>query len=110
MNTLGSVRTPPHNKTMGIEIECFISTNHDDVMGNFHGFFYAGRDGSLSSDNYVQMGVEFVSQPLTKDWMIKEIKKLYKKFPDTTVNRSCGIHIHVSKKWLSEKKAKAIQK
>jgi hypothetical protein len=107
MNTLDSVRKPSHNKTMGIEIECFV----DAVVVshyNHYGFFYAGADGSIDPDRWSQSGVEFVSQPLTREWMDREIKKLYARFPGIQWNSSCGIHIHVSKKWLSEKKARAI--
>lgn len=50
---------------------------------------------------------EFVSQPLPPSWLVKEIKKLQKLCTWGT-NSSCGIHIHVSRKWLSEKKAKKI--
>jgi hypothetical protein len=111
MNTLDKVRKAPHNKTMGIEIECFLDSEVDGYVSplyKHHGFFYAGDDGSLSRDRWSQEGVEFVSQPLTKEWMVREIKKLYKKFPGLVANNSCGIHIHVSKKWLANKKAKAI--
>ncbi len=111
MNTLDKVRKAPSNKTMGLELEV-ICTNADISSGNYYGFYYCGSDGSLSRDwDKGGRGREFVSQPLTYEWLRKETTKLYKKLgAEYYVNPSCGIHIHVSKKWLSDNKALNIWK
>lgn len=100
------VRKPVHNKTLGIEIEGY--TNKHPNYYSYIGFFSVQRDGSIHKhwDSY---DVEYVSQPLTPQWLKREIYKLYSKHPWDT-NTSCGIHIHASKKWVSNKKALAIYK
>lgn len=104
------VRTPVHNRAIGIEIEGFVNDVDSPLInyGAYTGFFSMQRDGSIDTDNWSQRSVEFVSQPLSVEWMKKEIYKLYKKYPTFASNRSCGIHVHVSRKWLSEKKAKTV--
>jgi hypothetical protein len=102
--TLSTWRTPPGNKTLGIEIEGY---KRNPQYYEYNGFFYFTRDGSLNEPPTRMYGVEMVSQPLTPCWLKKEIKKLEKK-DIWQVNDTCGIHIHVNRKWLSEKKAKKI--
>jgi hypothetical protein len=94
---------------MGIEIEGFLEERTPVSYGSYQGFFYVTRDGSIDADNWNQLTVELVSMPLTPEWLKREIYKVYQKFP-LMHNSSCGIHIHVSRKWLSEKKARAIYK
>jgi len=107
MQSLSKFRTPASNKSLGIEIECLVLNDwHYDNSGKHHGFFYATTDGSIMPP-WGRKGQEFVSQPLTKDWLKKEIVKLNNKV-SWQWNSSCGIHIHVSRKWLSIKKAKAL--
>lgn len=114
MQTLDKYRTPNTNKAMGIEIECLLPEY--DENGTYlrppdyqHiGFFFAGTDGSITPEwRSRTTGREFVSQPLSAPWLRKEIDKLFKKYP-WSENHTCGVHIHVSRKWLSEKRAKAI--
>ncbi len=107
--SFSSFREPPSNKSMGIEIECLVNRQvYDDKVADcqYLGFFGHVYDGSIAQD-YGTVGQEFVSQPLTREWLKKEIVKLSNKV-SWQWNSSCGIHIHVSRKWLSEKKAKAI--
>lgn len=106
MQSLAKYRAPTTNKSLGIEIECFVARNMETYK--HYGFFYAGDDGSLVKDTYDVQGCEFVSQPLPQAWLKKEILKLGKRVGTWSVNKSCGIHIHVSRKWLSESKAKTI--
>lgn len=112
MQSLSSFRNPPCNKTMGIELECYQNPYHENTarVGNFYGFFYATVDGSLEpgSGKYYSC-TEFVSQPLTPEWLKKSLFKLGSKF-DWITNESCGIHIHVSRKWMSKARAQAIHK
>jgi len=108
MQSLSSFRKPPIDKTVGIEIECFYSVFVTVERRQYSGFFYATSDGSINPDNWSQTAIEWVSQPLTCEWLKKEIVKLEKKYGNWMWNESCGIHIHVSRKWLSEKKAGAI--
>jgi hypothetical protein len=115
MNTLENWRTPPHDRAIGIEVECFIrddafnKAERDNEYSDYYGFFYAAYDGSIQKPSWDYVAKEFVSQPLTPSWLKKELKKLYDTFP-IEWNDSCGIHVHVSKKWLTNKKAEAIQK
>lgn len=115
MQTLDTWRTPPHDRAIGIEVECFIhETSYDEAeekhnYSSYYGFFYATSDGSIQGPSWRYRTIEFVSQPLTPLWLKKELKKLYGTFP-IEWNESCGIHVHVSKQWLTNKKAEAIQK
>lgn len=103
MTTLyGPLRKLPHDRAIGIEVECSVSNWLERSI--YYGFFYAGRDVSIHVDGYP---IEFVSQPLTQEWLKRELKKLYKRF-DISANASCGIHLHVNKKWCSVKRAKTI--
>lgn len=105
---LWNPRTPPHDRAIGIEVECLLPREKYLELQTYEGFFLVSSDGSIN-ETYDNRGVEFVSQPLTEQWLKKEIYKLYSKFP-WTYNDSCGIHVHVSKKWCSVKRAKAIAK
>lgn len=115
MNSLSTFRKPPTNKAMGIEIEALFpdrSTTCPDVRKHA-GFFYVTTDGSIDNYGYSTpaqrywAGRELVSQPLSAPWLKKEIKKINKKWPWQS-NDSCGIHIHVSRKWFTEEKAKKV--
>ena len=105
MQSLSKFREPPHNKTVGIEIECLVEVG-DVKYRQHYGFFYSTSDGSIE-EGWLKRGVEFVSQPLPVDMLCKQIDKLAKRF-SWEHNSSCGIHVHVSREWLSLKKAKAI--
>lgn len=107
MTTLHQTRKAPHQKTIGIEIECLV---HNPIERNTHkGFFFAGRDLSIAGAVAGATPVEFVSQPLTPEWLKKEIYKLQRKYT-ISHNRSCGIHVHVSKGWCSTKRGLKIAK
>jgi hypothetical protein len=114
MNTLDSVRKPPVAKCMGIEIECLIERHvHRALIDTHREFFFFGSDGSIDDDwRNGFHGVEMVSQPLPKDWLKKQTRKVFalldKEKAGMTSNRSCGIHVHVSKKWFSDAKAKSV--
>jgi hypothetical protein len=101
MNSLSTFRKAPTNKAMGIE--------KYPLYGEYYGFFYATEDASLDGGSYSIRGVELVSQPLSPNWLKKEIAKLGRKYTWSS-NNTCGIHIHVSRKWLTEQKAQAIYK
>lgn len=108
MPTLNSpVRALPHDRAIGIEIECLLPWKHHYQTLGHCGFFYAGADTSIDGEWSVSTGVEFVSQPLTQTWLKKEIGKLYKRF-EISHNQSCGIHIHVNRGWCSRKRADRI--
>lgn len=110
MRSLASFRKPPSNFTMGMELECIVNNGtYDSARYLYHGFWYATTDASISPPTWNLQGMEFVSQPLTKEWLKKEIVRLGKKF-QWTHNDSCGIHIHVSRKWINEAKAELIHK
>ncbi len=105
MNTLENVRKPPHRKTVGIEIEC---VSLERPRYGHIGFWFAGDDASISS--WPGHGVEYVSQPLSVQWMHRELNVLKKKVPAWEVNDSCGIHVHVSRQWLTLQRADAVLK
>jgi hypothetical protein len=104
---LASVRKPPCNRTLGIEIECLVKEMNGREYTH-QGFFYLDNDASIERQgDWRSEPCEFVSQPLTLSWMHRELSKLNKKF-EWEVNDSCGIHVHVSRKWLGTTKAKRI--
>lgn len=107
MTTLHQTRKAPHQKTIGIEIECLVLNSVTHYCHD--GFFFAGRDGSIMRYGEEGTPVEFVSQPLTPEWLKKEIHKLHRKYT-ISHNRSCGIHVHVSKGWCSTKRGLKIAK
>lgn len=107
MTTLHETRKAPHQKTIGIEIECLV---HNEIDRSRHyGFFFAGVDGSITRFGERASPIEFVSQPLTPEWLKKEIHKLHRKYV-ISHNESCGIHVHVSKGWCSTKRGLKIAK
>ncbi len=101
MGSISIVRKPPHAKTFGMELECYIPG--DDMAARaaigkrWHGFWEATSDASIYG------GVEFVSQPMPYDMLVKQIKWLNKRFP-WTVTSKCGLHIHVSRQYWSDKR------
>lgn len=113
-------RAPVSNRAIGIEIECLtwlrIPLRNTNFFGNdllryhkHYGFFYCKTDGSIDGawENPDTLAVEWVSQPLTAEWLKKEIARHAQKF-DWIVNDSCGIHLHVSREWLTRAKARKI--
>ena len=107
MNNLPNPRKPTHNKTLGIEIECVIDREvADKITTPYHGMFKVDTDGSIRA-GYNKRGKELVSQPLPASWLKNEITKLYKKFK-WEHDESCGIHVHVSRKWWSVQRAEKL--
>lgn len=110
MESLSSFRKPNSDKTLGIEWEMF--WNHHDSKyrdaGKHLNFFYITRDGSLSGlglpDRYELYDRELVSQPLPFKWLLKELERVNKIIPQVYTNHTCGIHVHVSRKWATSKK------
>lgn len=108
MQTLKKVRKPVHHKCFGIEIECLVP--REIKPNQYFGFFYAGTDGSIS-DGWGQLstrGLEFVSQPLPYEMLGTQIKRLSKRLQKWDWNDSCGIHVHVSRNGVSEKRLKKL--
>lgn len=103
-------RKPDSNKTLGVEVECFLNRGIEEPQYYTHyGFWYVQEDGSLIRPSWDHNAYELVSQPLPAEWLKKEVHKLYRKL-SPTVNESCGLHIHVNRKWLSEQRALLIAK
>lgn len=107
MNNLEYVRKPVHNKCFGMEIECILPYEEaDKAQYKYHQFWYAGGDGSIIT-NGRGSGIEFVSQPLPYKALQKQIGFLGKKF-NWIENASCGIHVHVGRQGVSEKRLRAL--
>ena len=106
---LEQIRKPPHNKTFGIEIEMIFDSRRAPVYGH-RGFWFIDSDGSIRPRDWDSEGRECVSQPMPYEMLLKQIDKLHKRIGNWSHNASCGIHIHVSRQWLSETKAIAIRK
>lgn len=111
MESLSSFRKPTSNKTMGIEWEMF--WDHDDPKHynlstqKHYKFFFVTTDGSLRCQGprrYDMSGRELVSQPLPYAWLNKELERINKIIPQVHVNDTCGIHVHVTRKWATAKK------
>lgn len=108
MESLSTFRKPPSHRTLGIEWEVFFEESVSPDYYKHMGFFYVTTDGSLHwerrwGDPFYR-GRELVSQPLTAAWLLKELDRLAKKIPHVSINDTCGIHIHVSRKWATAKK------
>lgn len=111
---LAKIRKPVHNKCFGIEIECYAYNDSDIVRirnseNSYKGFWKIDADGSIDVPTYKHSTVEFVSQPLPYKWLLKEIGKLPKKYGGWSVNGSCGIHVHVSKKAVSARRIRELR-
>ena len=94
MGSITKVRKPPHHKTFGMEVECIPNVPFGE--GQRVGFWEATYDASLS-----YAGVEFVSQPMPYNMLIKQINQLDKRVGRWTVDHRCGLHIHVSRQYWS---------
>lgn len=130
MQSLSSFRAPDTNKTFGIEWEVCYSNFFNPppaVYGTYIKFFYVTSDGSIHCPIEGSWWTrELVSQPLPPRWLVKEMARLaraleltpfnpgpgQKSYRNQTMeemaNDSCGIHIHINRKWLNEAKAKLI--
>jgi hypothetical protein len=101
MGSISIVRKPPHAKTFGMELECYTASPtmspYEIIRKQWHGFWEATEDGSIYG------GVEFVSQPMPYNMLVKQINWLHHKFPWTVTNK-CGLHIHVSRQYWSDKR------
>lgn len=109
MQSSFALRKPDTNLSMGMELECYFLTSNSIKIKQHYGFWYAVKDLSINPPSLENCSVEFVSQPLPKEWLKKEIKKLNKRVGDWEFNSSCGIHIHLSRKWMNEGRAHLIQ-
>jgi len=110
--TLDKWRKPPHAKSIGIELEGCLSSPPDPIITGYRRMFFAGKDGSIVPTRFSQYGIEWVSQPLTVEWLCRELRWLFNQpmMASWNTNKSCGIHLHVSRLWLNERKAERINK
>ena len=106
-NTLDKVRKAPHNKTFGVEIECFVPHRNAGIkIGSYYQMWFAGADGSLQDPRPTRRAVEFVSQPLPFNGLNRQIDWLWKKTGGWEHNETCGVHVHVSAKQVSLKRVR----
>ena len=96
MGSLHNPRKPPHQKTFGMEIECYPNVLFIN-QGVHVGFWAIDIDMSLYA-----RGREFISQPMPYNMLRAQIKTLNKKLNGWRVGDECGLHIHVSRKYWSE--------
>lgn len=90
-------------KTFGVELE--IGPNSCPLgwdTGKYLPFFYKTDDISLDGGFF-----EYISEPMPYDMLVNKIKKLHIWVGGWRVNNSCGLHIHVSRQYWPEKRAKA---
>jgi len=109
MESLSLFRKPDCDKTLGIEWEMFWDQNDPKLKDaeQHLKFFYITTDGSLrwtGLNRYDMYGRELVSQPLPFKWLLKELERINKIIPQVYTNDTCGIHVHVSRKWATPKK------
>ena len=118
------------SRNFGIEWECIIDNSNDPYIayGQHVKYFYITLDGSIQvgylrvyNNDYTRgisiprgtggVGREFVSQPLPAKRLIKEIERFHKWLnrPIYT-NDTCGIHIHVDKRYCTLNKAANIMR
>lgn len=108
MGSLYDVRKPPHQRTMGIELECIIKNWPEWAVTGFWQFWYFTTDNSIDAP-FDKFGAEIISQPLPKDALINQINRLWKKMGGWEHNRSCGIHVHVSRKMMARHRAELLR-
>ncbi len=102
MGSISSIRKPPHQKTFGLELECYPTPRTGYTVwreGNRRGFWEATSDGSLGPS-----GLEWVCQPMPYTMLIKSLNKLHKQLAGWQVDDRCGLHIHVSRGYWSEER------
>jgi hypothetical protein len=108
MQSLSKFRTPPCSKTVGIEWELILEDSGYISSGVFKGFFYCTTDGSIR-DRGAGYGREFVSQPLQPKWLVKELARLNRTIGAyIRTNDTCGIHVHVSRKWATSDRINSV--
>jgi hypothetical protein len=109
-------RTSKENKSnalfFGFELECGTNDNDNfhNAIKNLPDLFYPKEDASIF-DAEIHYGFEIVSHPFTWNWLQKH-KDIIKNYCDYLIKngfcsyklKSCGLHIHVSKKNLTSLK------
>ena len=103
MGSISQIRKPPHQKTMGVEIECYPKNVGARGLlwseGARVGFWEATEDGSLGL-----FGIEWVCQPMPYSMIIHHINKLHKAIGGWKIDDRCGLHIHVGRGWWSNER------
>lgn len=94
-------RKPVSTRSMGIEWELLTTVR----LNNGYWKFWSIVDDFSIQNRGPRVDKELVSQPLIAKWLKKEIKRAQTHLlqnTDARGNTSCGIHIHVSRKWCTE--------
>jgi hypothetical protein len=104
MGHLSVIRKPVHQKTFGLELECYIPKELCLYEDQHIGFWYVSEDGSLAIEDHAMQGFEFISQPMPYAMLQKQIKILNRRIGDWQTNENCGLHIHVSRKYWSDER------
>lgn len=98
----------------GIELEAGIhkDTNinfQQEIINKLPDCFFVHGDSSIYDCNWVKDAIEIVSHPMTYKWLKKnrqqwnKILRLRKKGLLSYKTNSCGIHIHLTKSYFTEK-------
>jgi hypothetical protein len=104
-----------HPLYFGIELETGtfdyrLSDNwREEIVNDIPSCFFTKSDSSIYDNGDVLKGTEIVSHPMTYKWLKANQDKwnrvldLRKKGLRSYTTNSCGIHIHLTKSWFSEK-------
>lgn len=97
-------------RAVGIEIE---TTGYDERIDDFDCSqfdFMKAYDGSVNAHNEDYRGVEYISKPMSGDYLFRQIDNMgnYLLDNDFKVNKSCGLHIHIDARDLFYEQLKGI--
>lgn len=104
-----------HPLYYGIELETgtfdqeLYNNWHEEILDKIPDCFFTKSDSSIYDNSDVLRGTEIVSHPMTYKWLKanqgkwNKVLNLRKKGLRSYVTDSCGIHIHLTKSWFSEK-------
>ncbi len=96
----------PYKRFVGVELECEEgSLNIDSTPDGVYRYFSFVHDGSLDNS-----GVEAVSIAMNGDLLFNKIQEATTYLHDCgfSVNKSCGLHIHIDSRDLSEQDLKKV--
>jgi hypothetical protein len=97
-------------RAVGVEIETTGFEHSIDDFDCSEFDFKKAYDGSVNANNSEYKGVEYISKPMSGDYLFKQIDNIgnYLLDNDFEVNKSCGLHIHIDARDLFYEQLKGI--
>ena len=97
-------------RAVGVEIETTGYEHRIDDFDSSQFDFRKAYDGSVNAYDEDYKGVEYISKPMTGDYLFRQIDNIgnYLLDNDFKVNKSCGLHIHIDARDLFYEQLKGI--